>query len=191
MSGAYHVYRTTNWQAYLQLEKAKAAGQIRSLGLSNYAVEDFTELMRKATVTPAINQIEINPFLYRKNTIDFFERSGVRMQSYRALRDGKAFTDPTIVELAAKYGKSPAQIMGRWCVQHGFIYIPKSVKKDRMVENQDVFSFELEPADLALLDQKTTPEAIAKFKELYVKCVVRDTPIASQTELAKQQITED
>ena len=63
MSGAYHVYRTTNWQAYLQLEKAKAAGQIRSLGLSNYAVEDFTELMRKATVTPTINQIEINPFL--------------------------------------------------------------------------------------------------------------------------------
>ena len=109
--------------AYQQLEKAQKAGQIRSLGVSNYAYEDLTELMATATVVPAINQIEINPFLYRKNTIAAFEAKGVRMQSYRALRDGKAFDDPTVVKVASKHAVTPAQVLGRWCVQKGFIYM--------------------------------------------------------------------
>jgi len=164
--------------AYKQLEAAQKAGKIRTLGVSNYAVEDFEELMASgATVTPAINQIEINPFLYRKQTIDFFESKGVKMQSYRTLRDGKAFTDPTVLAVAQKHGKSPAQVLGRWCVQHGFIAIPKSVKPERMAENLAVFDFELDATDMATLDGMTTPEAIAKFVELYRKCVVRDTPL--------------
>jgi len=176
--------------AYKQLEKAKAAGQIRSLGVSNYAVEDFEELMAGgATVTPTINQIEINPFLYRKRTIDFFASKGVAMQSYRTLRDGKAFNDPTILEIAKKHGKSAAQVLGRWCVQHGFIAIPKSVKAERMQENYQIFDFSLDAADMSALDGMTTPEAIAKFGELYRKCVVRDTPVPP--EQAKTSITED
>jgi len=177
--------------AYQQLEKAQKAGQIRSLGVSNYAVEDFEELMQSATVPPTINQIEINPFLYRKNTIKFFEEKGVKMQAYRALRDGKAFDEPSVVEIAAKHKVTPAQVLGRWCVQHGFIYIPKSVKKERMLQNMDVFGFALDEFDMATLDGKTTPEAIAKFKELYVKCVVRDTPDAANLDLAKSDITYD
>ena len=176
-------------EAYLQLEKAKANGQIRSLGVSNYAVEDYQELMAGgATVQPSINQIEINPFLYRKQTIDFFTSQGVKMQSYRTLRDGKAFTDPTILGIAQKHQRSAAQVLGRWCVQHGFIAIPKSVKPERMRENVAVFDFELDGEDMATLDEMTTPEAIGKFVELYRKCVVRDTPLAP--ELAKTAITE-
>lgn len=117
--------------AYLQLEKAQAAGQVRSLGVSNYAVQDLDELMASgATVTPSINQIEINPFLYRKETIAAFESRGVKMQSYRTLRDGKAFSDPAILATAQKHGKTAAQVLGRWCVQHGFIAIPKWVDLD-------------------------------------------------------------
>ena len=178
--------------AYQQLEKAKAKGQIRTLGVSNYAVEDFQELMASATVTPAINQIEINPFLYRKNTIGFFESQGVKLQSYRSLRDGKAFDDPTVVGLAQKHGRSAAQILGRRCVQKGFIYIPKSVKRERMADNMAVFDFELAADDVAALDALTTPAAIEKFKELYVKCVVRDTPDAGRAaELAREKVTLD
>ena len=178
--------------AYLQLEKAQQAGLVRSLGVSNYAVEDFQELMASATVTPAINQIEINPFLYRKNTIGFFESQGVKLQSYRSLRDGKAFDDPTVVGLAQKHGRSAAQILGRWCVQKGFIYIPKSVKRERMADNMAVFDFELAADDVAALDALTTPAAIEKFKELYVKCVVRDTPDAGRAaELAREKVTLD
>mmetsp|Transcript_46074 Transcript_46074/g.112235 ORF Transcript_46074/g.112235 Transcript_46074/m.112235 type:complete len:375 (+) Transcript_46074:22-1146(+) len=177
-------------EAYKTLEELKAEGKIKSIGMSNYAIEDYKELMKEATVKPSINQIEVNPFLYRKNTIDFFQKEGIAIQSYRALRDGKAFTHPLIVELAGKYGKSAAQILGRWCVQKGVIYIPKSVKRERMIQNGGVFDFALEDADMASLDALTTPEALQTFKELYIKCVVRDTPLAG-TEEAKAIIKTD
>jgi diketogulonate reductase-like aldo/keto reductase len=76
--------------AYLELEKLVGEGKIRSIGMSNYAVEDYKELMEKASIKPTINQIEVNPFLYRKQTIDFFQKEGVEIQSYRALRDGQS-----------------------------------------------------------------------------------------------------
>ena len=119
--------------AYKQLEKALAAGLVRSIGVSNYAVEDFEELMAGgASVVPAVNQIEVNPFLYRRKTLAFFESKGVRVQSYRALRDGKAFADPTLLSVASAVGRSPAQVLGRWCVQRGVIAIVKSVKRERV-----------------------------------------------------------
>jgi diketogulonate reductase-like aldo/keto reductase len=153
--------------AYQQLEKAQQAGLVRSLGVSNYAVEDFEELMAGgASVVPAINQIEINPFLHRAKTTAFFESKGVKMQSYRSLRDGKAFDDPTVVAVAAKHGRTAAQVLGRWCVQHGYIYIPKSVKRPRMEENMNVFDFELDADDMQKLDALTTPEALAKYAEV-------------------------
>lgn len=139
--------------------------------MSNYAVEDYDEMIEAGVnVLPSINQIEINPFLYRKNTIDYFQQKGVVMQSYRSLRDGKAFEDPTLMKLAKKYGKSTAQILGRWCIQKGCVYIPKSVKKERMEENALVFDFELSDEEMKELDTLTTPDAIEKFKGLYRKC---------------------
>ena len=165
-------------EAYKQLEKAQAAGQIRSLGVSNYAVEDYQELMASGVKSkPVINQIEINPFLYRKETIDFFAGEGVKMQSYRTLRDGKAFEDPTILGIAQKHSRTAAQVLGRWCVQHGFIAIPKSVKTERMAENMRVFDFALDDEDMAALDSMTTPETIQTFGELYRKwCATRRSP---------------
>ena len=126
--------------AYKELQSMKSEGLIRSLGVSNYGIEDYEELMADngVTVQPSINQIEINPFLYRRKTIGFFESQGVKMQAYRALRDGKAFDHPTLTTIAEKHGKTTAQVLGRWCVQHGFIYIPKSMKRARMEENAQV-----------------------------------------------------
>ena len=176
--------------AYKALEKAQAAGLVRSIGVSNYAVEDFEELMASgATVVPAVNQIEINPFLYRKQTIDFFQSKGVVLQSYRTLRDGKAFTDPTCVGIASKHGKTVAQVLCRWCYQKGFVSIPKSTKASRMAENLAIFDFALDEADMATLDGLTQPANLDAFLGLYQKCVVRDTPDAGKLELAKQQIT--
>ena len=179
--------------AYKALEAARADGLVRSVGLSNYAVEDFEELMAPggATLTPAVNQIEINPFLYRKRTIDFFQSRGVMLQSYRSLRDGKAFEDPTVRGVAAKHGVSAAQVLGRWCVQHGFIYIPKSVKAERMAENKRVLDWALDEEDMVALDALTTPAALAKFRELYEKCVLRDTPDAGRAELVRSDLTVD
>lgn len=179
-------------EAYKTLEGLQAEGKIRNIGVSNYAVEDYKELMDQGVkVKPAVNQIEINPFLYRKNTIDFFQKEGVVLQSYRSLRDGKAFDDPTIVKIAKAHGRTPAQVLGRWCVQKGFIYIPKSVKKERMIENAQVFDFELEEEEMKELDGLTTPEAIATFEGLYRKCVNRDTSKDGTLEGVKMDITRD
>ena len=177
-------------EAYKRLEKiVKEGTKLKGIGVSNYAWEDYVEL-KDAGVTelPLVNQIEINPFLYRKNTIDKFRSEGVVMQSYRSLRDGKAMDDPTLVGIASKKGKSPAQILGRWCVQHGFVYVPKSVKKERMVENAQVFDFELSDEEMKQLDSMTTPDAIETFVGLYRKCVIRDTSV---TDGIKMDITED
>lgn len=178
--------------AYKALEPLVAAGKIRSLGLSNYSVEDYQELVASGlSVSPQINQIELNPFLYRKNTVDFFRAEGVLLQSYRALRDGKQFGHPLLVSIAASHGVSTAQILGRWCVQKGFIYIPKSVKKERMEENARVFHFALKEEEMKSLDDLTTPEAIENFKGLYRKCVNRDTSKDGTLDGVKMDITND
>lgn len=179
--------------AYLTLQKLQQEGIVRGIGLSNYAVEDYLEIKSSPdfSITPTVNQIEINPFLYRKNTINFFQNEGVVLQSYRSLRDGKAFTHPKLMHYAEKYDKSTAQILGRWCVQHGFVYMPKSIKKERMVENAQVFDFELEDEEMEDLDGLTTEDALIAFRDLYRKCVNRDTSKDGSMDGVKMDITYD
>ena len=178
--------------AYKTLEKLQREGKIRIIGVSNYAVEDYKELLDGGIESkPAVNQIEINPFLYRKNTIAYFRGEGVVLQSYRSLRDGKAMDHPALSKIGAAHSKSPAQILGRWCVQHGFVYTPKSVKVERMVENSQVFDFELSEAEMEELDGLTTAEALDAFQTLYRKCVNRDTTKDGTMEGVKMDITVD
>lgn len=178
--------------AYKTLENLQREGKIRNIGVSNYAVEDYQELLdNRISSKPVVNQIEINPFLYRKNTIEYFEREGVVLQSYRSLRDGKAMDHPTLLKIGASHSKSPAQILGRWCVQHGFVYVPKSVKMGRMAENAQVFDFELSDEEMKELDSLTTPEALSAFEALYKKCVNRDTSKDGTMEGVKMNITVD
>ena len=178
--------------AYKTLVKLKAEGKIRNLGVSNYAVEDYQELIEGGvTDPPAVNQIEINPFLYRRNTIDYFKSEGVVLQSYRSLRDGKAMDHPSLARIGKAHGKSPAQVLGRWCVQHGFVYTPKSVKKERMVENGEVFDFELTGEEMEELDGLTDETAFEAFEALYRKCVNRDTTKDGTMDGVKTNITRD
>jgi len=179
-------------QAYKTLEELYAQGKFKAIGLSNYAVEDYQELKdSNISVPPVVNQIEINPFLYRRNTIDFFKKEGIVLQSYRSLRDGKAFNHPTLVKIGSKYKRTPAQILGRWCVQKGFVYVPKSAHIDRMIENAQVFDFCLQEEDMEELNKLTTPEALNTFLELYRKCVNRDTSKDGTLDGVKMQITVD
>ena len=180
--------------AYKHLEELRAEGKIRSIGVSNYTIEDYQELMEHATVPPAINQIEVNPFLYRKKTIDFFQAQGVAIQAYRSLFAGqgkKALSEPVVTAVASEHGKSPAQVLGRWCVQKGLIYLPKSEKEERMIENTTVFDFELTAENMAALDALTSQDSIDAFAALYKKCVVRDTPIEATGEGVKAEVTCD
>ena len=101
------------------------------------------ELLGTGCAAPAVNQIEINPFLYQKNTIDYFRRESVVLQSYQSLCNGQAMDHPALARIGLGHYKSPVQVLGRWCVQRGFVYMPKSVRRERMVENGEVFDFEL------------------------------------------------
>ncbi|CAB9499099.1 keto reductase family 1 member [Seminavis robusta] len=180
-------------QAYKTLEELQKAGKIKGIGVSNYAVQDIQELIDSPDIdqVPLVNQIEINPFLYRKNTIQYCQDKGIVLQSYRSLRDGKAMDHPTLVEIANKYQKSVAQILGRWCVQKGFVYVPKSVKTERMIENGQVFDFELAPDDMNTLDGLTTDDNLQAFLGLYRKCVNRDTSKDGTMDGVKMDITMD
>lgn len=181
--------------AYKELLQLRDEGKIRGVGVSNYAWEDYCELKESLQLAdadlPLVNQIEINPFLYRSNTISKFQSEGVVMQAYRSLRDGKAMTDPVLVELSQTYQCSVPQLLGRWCVQKGFIYFPKSVQYDRMVENRNVLDFTISDTDMATLDSLTTKENLGHFEALYQKCVNRDTTKAGTMDGVKLEITVD
>lgn len=180
--------------AYKHLEELRVEGKIRSIGVSNYTIEDYEELMQHAIVPPAINQIEANPFLYRRKTIDYFQAQGVAIQAYRSLFAGqgkKALTEPVVTAIASEHSKSPAQVLGRWCVQKGLIYLPKSEKEERMIENAAVFDFELTKENMDALDSLTSKDSIDAFAALYKKCVVRDTPLEATGEGIKVTVTYD
>merc|ERR550514_132717 len=122
--------------AYHALQGLQAEGLVRQVGVSNYTVEDFEELKASGVEEPpAMNQIEINPWLYRAETIAYFQKHGVHLQSYRGLAVGAKWEDPTLAAICAESGKTPPQVLGRWLVQHGFSHIPKSVNAERMAQN--------------------------------------------------------
>jgi diketogulonate reductase-like aldo/keto reductase len=98
---------------------------------------------------------------------------------------------PLLAKIGASHSKTPAQILGRWCIQHGFVYMPKSVKVERMKENAQVFDFELTSDEMAELDALTTPEALSAFEGLYRKCVNRDTTKDGTMDGVKMDITID
>ena len=163
--------------AFSALVDCKYEGLVRDVGLSNYAVEDYLEIPPDLRGHIGVNQIEVNPFLYRKETIDYFQERNIVVQSYRSLRDGKEFSNSALLQVAEKHGTSAAQVLGRWCLQKGCVYIPKSVSVDRMSENMDVESFELDEGDMKVLDGLTTDEALEKMLASYKIGVVRDTSL--------------
>ncbi|GMH59370.1 hypothetical protein TrRE_jg11469, partial [Triparma retinervis] len=139
---------------------------------------------------PEVCQIEVNPFCWRPATVGFFQSSGLVVQGYRSLRDGREFGNPVLTEIGGRTGKTTAQVMGRWCVQKGVVYMPKSVREERMVENGGVFDWELGEEDMRRLDGLTTEEGREKMYESYRIGVLRDTKMEGRTELVRE-ITRD
>lgn len=180
--------------AYRAIKELKEEGLVKSIGVSNYTIEDLAELQAAELPIPTVNQIEINPFLYRKRTIKHFEDLGVKLQAYRAMCNfGKSASleHADIQRMASKYKRSAAQVLGRWCVQKGFQHIPKSEKRARMEENAQLFDWSLDEADVEALDAMTTQANLDTFKATYFKCVVRDTPLEGNKECLKPDVTVD
>lgn len=133
------------WRAFLKL---KEDGRIRSVGVSNFAEEHLQRLIDETGVTPVLNQIELHPRFQQKTLRALHDKLGIKTQSWSPLGQGSLFTDPVIVDIAGRLGRTAAQVIIRWHLDNGLIAIPKSVTPARIAENFDVFGFSLDQADL-------------------------------------------
>ena len=160
---------TNTVQAYRAIEKLRADGRIRAIGVCNFLPHHLQQLHDETGLTPALNQIELNPFYSQPQTRAANARLGIATQAWAPiggtyLRNPNAATNgaatplkhPLVAELAAKYGKTPAQIVIRWHLDHSFSAIPKSVRPERIAENFNVFDFALTPEEIARIDALDT-----------------------------------
>jgi len=138
---------------WLALEAALKLGLVKSIGVSNFGVAHLQQLIDdlRTTVVPAANEIELHPFL-RQNEIEAFcTPRGIRLIAYSPLARAKRLDKPELVAVSKAHGASPAQVLVRWSMQHGYVPLPKSVRSERVAENVDVFGFELSAAEMVTL----------------------------------------
>ena len=143
-------------KAWLELENIKAEGGAKSIGVSNYTIKHLEEMKLYATEMPVVNQVELHVFLQQPELLEYCREHGIVVEAYSPLAHGKKMDDPTIIAIAQKHHKSYAQIMLRWCVDKGFVVLPKSVTPERVQQNVDIFDSQLDEEAmkrLAALDQ--------------------------------------
>ena len=146
-----HERRLESWPV---LEQLHAEGLARSIGVSNFLVRHLDELLADASVPPAVNQIELSPFLYRsrEDTLRRCAEEGIAVEAYSPLTKGRRLDDSTVASIAAELGRTPAQVLIRWSLQKGFIVLPRSSNAGRIAENAAVFDFDLDDEQMAALD---------------------------------------
>jgi methylglyoxal/glyoxal reductase len=137
------------WRA---MEELRAAGKTRAIGVCNHLQSHLEELMLHATVPPAIDQVELHPYLQRADLREYCRSHSITVQAWAPLMKGKATKVPELVQIAGTHGKSAAQVSLRWLLQHGIIAIPKSIHQERIAENADIFDFELTEEEMATID---------------------------------------
>ena len=138
------------WRALLRL---RDEGRIRVAGVSNFGIAHLQRLIDETGEAPAINQIELHPYLTQEPLRAFHAQHGIATEAWGPLaRGGELLADPVVVRISAAHGRTPAQVVLRWHMQSGTVAIPKSVTPARMAQNLDVFGFELTPAEMTALD---------------------------------------
>ncbi|XP_061588227.1 glyoxal reductase [Cololabis saira] len=140
--------RAETWRA---LEELYETGRCRAIGVSNFLIHHLEELKEDCSMMPHVNQVEYHPYQQPHCLIEYCHKEGIVFEGYSPLAKGQVLSDPTIRQIAEKHGRTPAQICIRWSVQNGVVTIPKSVKKNRIQENCQVFGFQLEEADMVAL----------------------------------------
>lgn len=141
-------------ESWLGLQDCVAKGWLKSIGVSNWSPQHIEQLMREEGVhiQPAVNQIEFHPWQQHRELRRYCAEKGIVVVAYSPMSQGRRLGDPTITKLAERYGRTPAQIVLRWCLQQGVVVIPKSDKEARIIENMGVFDWELSPEDSSAID---------------------------------------
>lgn len=137
-----------SWKALVRL---KEEGRAKSIGVSNFQPEHLQRIIDETGVVPAVNQVELHPSFQQRALREFHAKHGIHTESWSPLGQGKQLEDPVVVEIAAKHGRTPAQVVIRWHLESGLIVIPKSVTPSRIVENSKVFDFKLDAGDMEML----------------------------------------
>lgn len=138
-----------SWQA---MEEAVQAGKIRAIGVSNFRKHHLDELLKTAEIKPVVNQNYLNPSDMQEDLVKYNDSLGILNEAYSPLGTGGLLSNEVVNGIAEKYGKSPAQILIRWSLNHNFLPLPKSVHPDYIKANADVFDFDIEPEDMKKLD---------------------------------------
>ena len=143
-----------SWRALIRLQEE---GRVRSIGVSNFAVEHLDRIIKETGIVPVLNQIELHPRFQQRTMREVHQKHGMATESWSPLGQGKLLADPVIGAIAAKHGRTAAQVIIRWHLDNGLIVIPKSVTPSRIVENFDVFGFKLDADDLARIGTLDSP----------------------------------
>ena len=138
-----------SWQ---EMQKIYESGRAKAIGVSNFQIQHLKDILSSGKVVPAVNQIEFHPFLLQSDLLQFCSENGIRAEAWSPLMQGQIVSNPVVMKIAEKYGKTPAQITLRWDIQHGVVTIPKSKTPERIAENADIFDFELSAEDMQTLD---------------------------------------
>jgi diketogulonate reductase-like aldo/keto reductase len=141
--------RLDSWRALVELQ---ARGKCRSIGVSNYTIAHLKELLAHSKVVPAVNQVEFSPFLFQRELLEFCRAHGIQLEAYCPLTRGEKLDDPVVRSIARRYGKTAAQVLLRWALQHRVVAIPKSAQPKRIDENAALFDFALDERAMSALD---------------------------------------
>lgn len=141
--------RLETWRA---MEDILSSGKARSIGVSNYGIHHLEELFAACGVHPSVNQVELHPWCTRQELVNYCQRAGIMLEAYSPLTKGRRLKDPVLLEIANRYKRTGAQVLIRWCLQHGYVTLPKSVTPARIASNAQVYAFTLSAADMAKLD---------------------------------------
>jgi diketogulonate reductase-like aldo/keto reductase len=139
-------------RAWPGMERARERGLTRSIGVSNFSARQLDEVISSGSVPPVVDQVEFSAVKHRRGLLEASRKHGVVLESYSSLGTGKHLANPTVAGIAERLGRTPAQVLLRWCVQHGIPVIPKSTHRERIAENADIFSFTLSDEDMVALN---------------------------------------
>jgi diketogulonate reductase-like aldo/keto reductase len=138
--------------AWPGMEAAQAAGHTKSIGVSNFSVEELEQVRSVASTPPVVNQVQFSPFEYRRRLLSACGENGIALEAYSPLGTGRHLRDRAVQEIADRLNRTPAQVLIRWCLQRGTVVIPKSTHRERIEENLQIFDFSLPEDAMATLD---------------------------------------
>jgi 2,5-diketo-D-gluconate reductase A len=139
--------------AWPGMEEAKQRGSARSIGVSNFSVSELEQLGAVADLAPVVNQVQFSPFEYRRALLEACRQRDIALEAYSPLGTGRHLSQETVIGIAERLERTPAQVLLRWCVQHGLPVIPKSTRRERIEENAQIFDFTLSDEQMAELDE--------------------------------------